>query len=179
MSDIGFVIILKSFFRKYTPKKEKLREQKSLAILGDNIYSPNLWHINRHSISGAFAVGLFCAWVPIPLQMLLAALMALVFSVNLPVSVALVWITNPITMPPMFYGAYWLGAKILNQKPQNINFELSGEWLGTVLGQIWQPFLLGCFVIGGLSSILGYFAVKWLWRYNTVRRFNKKKQRIL
>jgi len=168
---------LKNFIRKYTPKKEKLREQKALSILGEHIYSPNLWHINRHSIAGAFAVGLFCAWVPVPMQMLLAAVAALIFTVNLPVAVALVWITNPFTMPPMFYSAYWLGTKILNHELRYIDFDLSLKWLATVLGQIWQPFLLGCLVIGGISSLIGYFAVKWIWRYNTVRKLQRKKQR--
>jgi uncharacterized protein (DUF2062 family) len=48
-------------------------------------------------------VGLFCAFIPVPFQMLLAAPSAIIFSANLPVSIALVWITNPITMPPIFF----------------------------------------------------------------------------
>jgi len=57
------------------------------------------------------AVGLFCAFVPLPIQMLLAAAAAIIFRVNLPISVGLVWITNPVTIPPMFYFCYKVGTR--------------------------------------------------------------------
>ncbi len=122
-------------------------------------------------------MGLFCAWMPIPGQMLVAAVGAIIFTVNLPVSVATVWVSNPITMPFLFYGAYWLGAKILGVSLKTIEFELSWNWISTTFGQIWQPFLLGCLIMAITSSIVGYFATKAIWRYNTVRKLQKKRNR--
>ena len=49
--------------------------------------------------------------------MLLAALIAIWLKVNLPLSVALVWVSNPITMGPMFYFAYKLGALLMGEEP--------------------------------------------------------------
>ena len=68
-----------------------------------------MWHINRRSVSTAIFIGLFCAFIPLPSQMLLAALIAIWLKVNLPLSVALVWVSTLITMGPMFYFAYKLG----------------------------------------------------------------------
>ncbi|NIQ12825.1 MAG: DUF2062 domain-containing protein, partial [Gammaproteobacteria bacterium] len=77
------------------------------------------------------SIGLFVAFLPIPFQMLVAAVLAILFRVNLPISVALVWISNPLTMAPMFYFCYWLGSKLLSLPPQDITFELSIEWMQT------------------------------------------------
>jgi uncharacterized protein len=169
--------IMKRIINKYTPSPISLKENKYLGVFGTHLYAPSLWHINRRSVSGAFAVGLFCAWVPIPFQMVLAALFAVVFSVNLPVSVALVWLTNPITIPPLFYFAYWVGEKMLNNPPKDIKFEVSLEWLWSILGEIWQPFLLGCFTLAVVSSVLGYAIVKGLWRWQVVRRMKVRRLR--
>ena len=81
------------------PEPAKLRRSGQLAILGDWVFEPNLWHINRYSVSMAFFVGLSLAFVPVPGQMLIAALAAVVLRCNLPLSVGLVWITNPLTAP--------------------------------------------------------------------------------
>jgi uncharacterized protein (DUF2062 family) len=83
--------------------KVEIKGHKNLSFLGEKLHDPNLWHLNRRSVSAAFAIGLFAAWIPTPGQMVIAAIIALYFRANLPISVALVWITNPLTMPPMFY----------------------------------------------------------------------------
>lgn len=92
----------KKTLKSLIPSVARIREIKSLGILGDWIYATNLWHINRYSASMAFFVGLFTAFMPIPGQMLLAASLALLLRCNLPLSVALVWVTNPLTMPALF-----------------------------------------------------------------------------
>ncbi|WP_159217560.1 DUF2062 domain-containing protein, partial [Klebsiella pneumoniae] len=83
------------------------------------LYNPNLWCLNRRSAAGAFAVGLFMAFVPLPSQMIMAAGLAIVLGVNLPLSIALVWITNPITMPVIFYFTYKLGAWLMGTPAQS------------------------------------------------------------
>ena len=116
------------------PDHEKLRAHPHLnKIFGKLLHDPNLLHLNRRSVSGAFFVGLFMAFVPLPTQMIFAAGVAIWLRVNLPISVGLVWITNPITIPPMFYFAYKVGAWILNEPVMEWQFELSWDWfLNTV-----------------------------------------------
>ena len=81
--------------------------------------------MNRRSVSVACAIGLFCAFIPIPFQMILAAGLAIIVRCNLPIAVALVWITNPITMPPLFFLAYKMGAFLTDVHLGPFEFELS------------------------------------------------------
>ncbi|GLP94882.1 ATP-binding protein [Paraferrimonas sedimenticola] len=134
---------------------------------------PNLWHINRRSAAGALAVGLFMAWMPIPFQMVFAAGFAIFFQVNLPLSVVLVWITNPVTMPVMFYLAYKLGSILLGEEVDSYHFELSFSGLIESFSQMGPAFFLGCLVLGVLSAALGFGLGRLLWRYSVL--FNRKK----
>lgn len=165
------------FIKKYMPDHHEIKKHKYLQIFGDLLHDPNLWHLNRRSVSGAFAVGLFSAFVPIPFQMVLSAFIAILCRVNLPISVALVWISNPITMPPMFYACYKLGALIMQQEVRDIEFQLSYEWVSTQLDLIWEPFLLGCFIFGITSASLSYMAIRIFWRLHIIERLKQKRLR--
>lgn len=166
----------KKFIKRYMPDQQKLREHKHLKIFGRLLQDPNLWHLNRRSVSGAFFIGLFMAFVPVPFQMLLAAGAAIISRVNLPISVGLVWLTNPITIPPMFYFCYKVGTWILRVPIRHFQFHLSGNWLLSELGAIWQPFLLGCFVVGLVSAILGALSIRLLWRLYVIRHLRHRQE---
>lgn len=164
----------KKFFKRYMPDHHTVRNHKSLQFLGTLLHDPNIFHLNRKSVTGAFTVGLFCAFIPIPTQMALAAILAIIAKVNLPISVGLVWITNPITMPPIFYFCYKVGAWILSEPVRHVEFQLSFEWLMAELGAIWQPFLFGCFVVAVLSAALGNIAIRSIWRLAVVRNWRAR-----
>ncbi|MAZ44832.1 MAG: flagellar biosynthesis protein FlhF [Legionellales bacterium] len=150
--------------KRIFPNTAKIRGHQSLKMFGGIINSPNLWHLNRYSVAKAFSVGLAWAWVPIPFQMLCSAACAILFRANLAISVILVWITNPLTMPILYYFSYRVGLFILGETPGKFSFELSWEWLVTGMLAIWKPFLLGCFVCGVISSVFGYIFIQALWR---------------
>jgi hypothetical protein len=163
------------FIKRYMPDHKKIRNHKHLKFLGTLLHDPNILHINRRSVSGAFSVGLFMAFVPVPFQMILAAVGAIVARVNLPISVGLVWITNPLTMPPMFYGAYKVGAWTLGLPTREIQFQLSSEWLLHELGAVWQPFLLGCLVCGAVSAVVGNVAIRGFWRLRISQNWRNRR----
>jgi len=164
----------KRLIKRYMPDHRTIREHKCLQCFGKLLHSPDLWHLNRHSVAKAFAIGLFFAWVPVPFQMVLAAGASILLCANLPISVVLVWLTNPVTMPPMFYGAYKIGAWAMNLPEQDFKFELSWEWLTSGMASIWQPFLFGCAIIGVVCSILGYFGIKLAWRWIVIRKWQRR-----
>ncbi|MEJ2691725.1 MAG: DUF2062 domain-containing protein, partial [Candidatus Thiodiazotropha sp.] len=136
----------KSLIKRLLPNHDKVREHRHLKVFGKLLHDANLWHLNRHSASGGFAVGLFMAFVPLPFQMVFAAAAAIIFRVNLPISVVLVWITNPITIPPIFFFAYRIGTLILGTPAQTEAFQFSLEWFNQGFLDILLPLLLGSLI---------------------------------
>jgi uncharacterized protein (DUF2062 family) len=165
--------------KRYLPSPTKLRKIKALRVLGEWIYEPNLWHINRHSTSLAFFVGLFVAFMPIPSQMVLASLLAIWLRCNLPIAIGLCWVTNPVTMGPIFWFTYKLGALVLGEPAQTEQFEVSVEWLTDGLVLIWQPLLLGGVISGFFFGSLGYFSIQALWRWSVLQRWEARARRRL
>jgi len=164
----------KRFIKRLLPHHSEVKEHKFLKHLGTLLHDPNLWHLNRHSVSKAVALGLFIAYVPLPFQMVLAAILAIWLRVNLPISVALIWISNPITIPPMFYGAYKFGSWLLNQPPQQLEFELSIDWLTNSVGGIWEPLLLGSLVLGSALALAGYLTTRLIWRLWVINHWKRR-----
>lgn len=164
-------------FKRFMPKREHLRQSGWLRFLGERLHDPELWHLTRRSAAGSMSVGMFSAFIPVPSQMVLAAIGALIFRVNLPIAVACVWITNPVTTPPMLYVAYRIGAFLLRREPEQFNFEFTWSWFAHALNTMWAPILLGSLVLAIASAVLANLLVRALWRLHLVRRWRERQRR--
>lgn len=135
----------------------KIKYSKLLNETFPKIQDKRLWRGERRSYSKAGFIGVFCAFIPMPFQMLFSAVIAYKAKANIPLSVSLAWITNPLTMWPIWTGGYFFGAwafgyKIISLKEQG---ELTlFEWAAVSLPDIWVPFVFGNLLLG---VILGAF----------------------
>ena len=166
---------LRSLLKRYLPERHKIQDHKHLQHFGDLLHDPNLWHLTRRSTAGGVAIGLFCAFIPIPIQMIIAAGAAILLGVNLPLAVIFAWISNPVTITPLFFFAYEIGSWILDKPVHLTTFEFSFQWAADNLGRIWQPLLLGCFIMGSFSAAIGYTAVRLLWRLSLVHKWEVRR----
>ncbi|MGB1092209.1 MAG: DUF2062 domain-containing protein [Oceanobacter sp.] len=167
----------KRLFKRIFPTPEQVQSNKSLRFLSPLFSNPNLWHLNRRSVARAFLIGLFAAFVPMPFQMGLAALLAFFVQANVPIAVGLVWISNPLTIPPLFYGTYLIGAWMLGRPPRNIEVELSVDWVLAELGNVWEPLVIGSLATGILLGLIGYFAINWFWKNHAWNNWKKRPHR--
>lgn len=165
----------KKLLQKYFPSPEQVRSNPALRFLHPLFARPNLWHINRHSVARAFIAGLFFAFLPIPFQMFFAAVAAFWLNANLPISVGLVWITNPLTMPPVFYATYRLGNWMLGIPSREFHLELSVNWLLGELNAIWLPLMLGSLTTAIIMAAAGYFSIHFAWRLHILRNWEKRR----
>ncbi|WP_166265888.1 DUF2062 domain-containing protein [Marinobacter caseinilyticus] len=166
----------KKFMKRYLPTPEKVRSIRSLHFLGDILHEPNLWHINRHGVSRAFFIGIFWCFVPMPFQMVAAAFFAIWFNANLPLSVALVWISNPLTMPPIFYFNYKIGAWILGRPVITFEFQLNWSWISHRIVEIGIPLYFGSIIVATVGACVSYLVIQFLWRRKIRSDWSKRRQ---
>ncbi len=150
----------RKLLKKYLPDPAHLREHKHLRVFGERLADPNLWHLNRRSIAGGAFIGLFCALLPMPFQMLPAAMLAILFRANMPISIALVWLTNPVTMVPVAWAAYHTGAYLLGSDTTWTVNDNGWDWMWAN----YPPLLLGSLLIGLALGLSGWFGVHYVWR---------------
>ena len=135
----------------------------------------SLWGIRRKTVVPAVAWGMFVALLPIPGHMLVAVLGSLVFRINIPIAALATFIVNPVTIGPIYYFSYRVGAKLLAMEPGPFEIELSIDWMTHTLVSIWQPVLLGCVLVGAIVALIGYVVLDALWRFSIADYKARKK----
>lgn len=146
--------------RKLLPTHDKIKSQKILKIFGNLLYKREIWSLSRRKILGGVFIGVFVAFIPMPFQMLLVTFLAIIFNVNLPISFLLVWITNPFTMPFIYYFEYELGNLVLNIKdPIKFSFETMNENINEIALSLY----VGSAITSTVFAFLSVFILNLLW----------------
>ena len=129
--------------------------------LGDRLFSLEMWQPERARFASGCAIGVFFAMMPLPFQMLAAALIAYLTRVNIPAAIACTWISNPLTTPFLLLAQYKLGNVLIGGTPAE---EPTADVLA-FLSRAPLPLLVGAFVSGAIFSLTVYpLALKgWDW----------------
>jgi uncharacterized protein (DUF2062 family) len=176
----------RKFFRKYLPDPEALRSSRLVAAFGRWLHHPNLWHLNRRSVSGAVAIGLFAGLVPGPLQMLTALLLTIPLKKNLPVALLVTFYTNPFTIVPLYLLAFAYGNLLLPGDSAALAAPFEMDWtnFGDSMRGLWawmvslgKPLAVGLVALGCTLAVVGYVAVQVAWRAYVVAAWRARERR--
>jgi uncharacterized protein (DUF2062 family) len=138
---------------------------------------PMYFAVNRRSVSRALAIGVFISMLPVPGHTPIAVLLALVFGVNLAVAAVGAWANSPLTLIPVFYFEYRLGAWLLGVPAEAWPEEVSWDWLRTQIGQVWKPLYLGALLTAAVTTGVIYLGTNALWRWSSGRRMRRRRTR--
>ncbi|BBG66406.1 hypothetical protein NNO_1703 [Hydrogenimonas sp.] len=127
--------------------------------------------VNRKSVTKALLVGIFIAFIPMPFQMLAVLAVSPFIRFNIPIAISMVWLSNPITMPPMYYMEYLTGTWLLGMEPLH-DVQMTMEWFQSHLDDIFIPLYVGTFFYSVTVSVAVYALVNWLW----VRSVNRERK---
>jgi uncharacterized protein len=157
--------------KRIVPAPHALRDRWFLRLFGERIADPQLWTLHRRAVTAAFGAGLAISFVPLPVHFLLAACVAVIWRVNLPVTYGTTFIVNPFTAVPVYYAAYRVGAALLRTPRQHFKFHPTLEWFRHGLVPVWQPFVTGCIACAVVCGLAGWLGLEVLWRWNVTSRY--------
>jgi uncharacterized protein (DUF2062 family) len=162
------------FLRKYQPAFDAIRDHPLCVRYASWLRHPRLWHLNRRSVPGAVAIGLFAGLVPGPLQMLTALLIAVPLRQNLPLALLTTLYTNPLTLVPLYVLAYTYGHFLMGSSAPDVHIDpLHMKW--SELVALGEPLALGLFALALTLAAIGYVAVGIAWRIHVVRAWRRRK----
>jgi uncharacterized protein (DUF2062 family) len=172
--------------KRFLPDHETVHASRWLKPFANTLLHPRLWHLNRHSAAGAVATGLACGLIPGPFQMLGAALLCVIFRVNLPLALITTLYTNPLTIVPLYMTAWFMGALATGtdmggfERPPGLEDMSLLEWSQSLLPWVTglgKPLAVGLFLLAGGLALLGYFGVKAAWRVWLIRAWRTRAER--
>ncbi|MCH8958851.1 MAG: DUF2062 domain-containing protein [Proteobacteria bacterium] len=161
------------FFKRISPKYKDIKEAWYLRPFQALIHDPALWATHRKAVVPAVALGIFVAFIPLPIHPLLAAGGAIFLRVNLPVALVAVWINNPLTIAPIYYSGYVLGSFLLGRSPPETT-----DWQVLIVEGLW-PMTAGLLCLGSLLALLSYFGLNAFWRWSMALRLKRRRKKSL
>jgi len=174
----------RKLIRRLLPDHDSVRAYKFVQWFGPLLHHPNLWHLNRRSVAGGVAIGMFCGLIPGPFQMLGAAVLAIPLRVNLPVAITTTLYTNPLTIVPLYIIAFALG-RLVTGSTERMVAPPDFAWthiidstlaLGRWMLDLGRPLAIGLFTLALLLAVCGYLVVQIGWRAHVVLAWRRRRR---
>ena len=161
--------MIRNLFKKKQSKKSKIDKLLEKYNLPKAYLS-----VNRKMTTRGIGIGLFWGFIPMPMQMLAVISTTPFIKFNVPIAISMVWLSNPITMPFMYYMEYLTGNFILGLDGVG-DISLTLDWFSDNLSNIFLPLYVGTAFYSIFITILIYLSLNWFWIYS-VKKERKEQQ---
>lgn len=164
---------LARIYRDNVPTRESLEQNRFLRPVAHRILAPELWRFTRRSVPRGVALGILVGiFFLIPgIQMAGAALLALPVRANVPIAVAMTFLSNPATTPFLVGLSLYVGNGLLGRSADFSRFYALieshasvGKWMNWLLSDAAPALLVGLFVVSVVSAAIGYLIASFFWR---------------
>ena len=170
---------MQRWLKTITPERHTLEQNWCLRPFAALVVDRGCWTFRRISVIRAFSLGLLIAFVPptpfLPLHLMLCIVFGLLFRLNIPVMVATVFLSNPVTWFPQIAGSIWVGAKLMGLNLMPMMQHLNQTNFRAGIHQLWQPLLLGAFVLGITAAACGYVIGQFVWRARVIYLLRRRR----
>ena len=158
-------------FKRFLPKANEIASQPGVRYISYLLTSPSLWRFDSRSCRRGAVLGWYFCFMPMPMQMLPTFLLAPFLGCNLPIAIALVWVSNPFTYAPIFTLCYGVGNLMLGK---GLSFpDIDWTSLGSLTSELYLPTLLGGQVFGLAFGLISYIVIRVGFRIYKVKRVKR------
>jgi uncharacterized protein (DUF2062 family) len=172
---------MRRWLKRITPDRQTLEAHWFLRHFAALFLDRACWAFHRHSVTRAFAVGLFIAFIPptplLPVHLVTCALLGVYFRLNLPVLFTTVFVSNPFTWLPQIAASLWVGAKLMGLDFMPFMREIRHQTFWTNVSELWPPLLLGALVLGSIAGLIGYLLAQCVWRARVAHHLRRRRAR--
>jgi len=166
------------------PTRESFEGSRLLRPVAHRVLAPELWRFTRRSVPRGVALGMVTG-ILIPMgQIPASAVLALPLRANIPAAALTTLITNPLTTPPLWVAAYWLGRKILRfdatvpGAPIAHKVVANMGWLQWLFAEAGPALIVGLLAITLVATLLGYGLSVVGWRWWIGSKWRKRKGKL-
>ena len=164
--------------RDRVPTRAQIERNRFLKPVAHRILAPSLWRFTRRSVPRGVALGILAGTLCPVAHMPLAATLAFPLRANVPTAVMVTLLNNPLTVPPLWYGAYHIGRIVLRWDAvvpgQPIAHQAAAGWLHWLIAQGGPATMVGLIVIAIVLATVGYVAAALGWRWWVVRKWRAR-----
>lgn len=176
-----FFRIIFYYIRGQERKLLSMRRLNPNSWMVKRIMGAEMVRFNAKRVSRGMALGMFWGFMPIPFQMLPAALFCWLARANLPVAIVCVWVSNPLTYVPIFYFEYKVGEWLFGDSRSNFSMDEFGlnfaagitEAPLLFLQQALPLLLKGAMVTSLVMGVVGYYAGRGIFNYLNRRKLRR------
>ena len=159
-------------FLKPLPRRSNVHRYPVLKWFAETAYKRSyLWSFKSQSMQSALFWGIWISMLPIVgIQMIVVFFVSLLVRANLPLIVALQWISNPLTMGPIYFADYKIGMILINlmgfKYPKNSLLSRNYDWSEFSMKELlrlldtFPPMFLGGSVLGIFMGVFAVFLYK-------------------
>src|SRR5438034_2356858 len=170
-----------NWLKRHIPTRESIHRYRLLRPFARHLSDPALWRMTRRSVPRAVALGLFVGVIIPFMHTVIAAILAIPLRANVAIAALFTLIINPLTIPPMYYAAYRIGAWELHHDASLVNPATAAQFssdLSRLLFWIHHasgPIALGVLTIAFGTALIAYAVSSLIWRWWLASKWRQRR----
>jgi len=171
-----------NWLTRHIPTRESVQRNRLLRPFAPHLTHPALWRMSRKSVPRGVALGLFVGIIIPFMHTAIAAVLAIPLRANVAIAAAVTLVINPLTIPPLYWAAYHIGAWELHYDATLIN-PATAQRFSSELSRLlfWihhasGPIAVGVLTIAAAAALIGYIGSLLVWTSWQKSRFRRRRQ---